>query len=223
MSWGSNDAGVPWQVDPAYEADFSTEHARGRIANRSAGVFRTAYLPYTLADVDLTVNVQTDQVALGDWINATAEARYVDSANYLSARLEFRTSGNYSVSLYQVVDGSSVVLGTFVNGAYSASSPINLRLQVRGENARAKAWPVATPEPDHWQVGRKTSHLTPGRIGLGSVLSSGNTNVDPEVSFGSLVIPNPQQFRVIRSVNGVRKGHLPGADVRLAHPSVLAL
>ena len=223
MSWGTNRAGVPWLINPSYEDDFEVSLARGRV-RPTVGEFRVAFLPYALPFADLTVNVQVDQVAIGERINAIAAVRSVSGDDGVQARVEFRTDETYSISLYDVVSGSYTAIGFRSSIApYTPSGPVMVRFQVGNGNARLKTWAVATPEPDHWQVGRKTSHLSPGRIGLGSVLSSGNTNVDPEVSFGSLVIPNPQQFRVIRSVNGVRKDHLPGTDVRLAHPSVLAL
>ena len=223
MTWGNNAAGVPWQINRDYADDFEASAARGRIANPDTGVFRTAFMPYELTDVDLTVNVQTDQMAEGSWINSFIQARAVGEDNALSARIEFRDSGNYSISLYQIVDGEYSVLGTQVYGSYSASSPVMIRFQVTGDYARAKSWDHGSREPDHWQVGRTTTVLHPGRIGLGSVLSDGNTNDNPEVSWGRFRVANPQLFTVVRSVNGVVKPHDAGTAVSLAHPSVLAL
>ncbi|OQO89938.1 hypothetical protein B1813_19045 [Saccharomonospora piscinae] len=222
MGWGANPAGVEWDIDPALDEDFSVSLGRGRIANPAGGVFRVAYLPYDLLDVDLTVNVQTNQVATGSWINASVRAREA-VGDYIAARVEYRDTGEVSLSLYEV-NGGTAVLGTVILGTYEASDPLMLRVQVVGEYARAKAWERGAREPDIWQVGSPLSHvLAPGRAGLGAVLSAGNTNTNPEVSWGGLTIANPQQFTVVRSVNGVVKPHTPGSSVKLARPSVLAL
>lgn len=223
MAWGTNAAGVAWEIDPEYADDFYATLGRGRIANPTVGDFRTAYMPFVVPDIDAKVNVQTSQIATGSWINAYIQIRQSDENNALSARIEFRDSGVFSISLYEIVDGAYSVLGTQVYAEYLANSPVMLRVQVRDDFARAKSWPHGTREPDHWQVGRTTSVTAPGRFGLGSVLSTGNTNDNPEVSWSNLVVPNPQRFIVERSVNGIVKPHAVGTDVRLARPSVLAL
>lgn len=223
MSWGTNRAGVPWLIDPSYEDDFEVSLARGRV-RPTVGEFRMAFLPYALPFADLTVNVQVDQVAIGERINAIAAVRSVSGDDGVQARVEFRTDETYSISLYDVVSGSYTAIGFRSSIAtYTPSGPVMVRFQVGNGNARLKTWAVATPEPDHWQVSGTTQFSGPGQIGLGAILSSGNTNPDPEVSFGALRVPNPQQLRVTRSVNRVVKPHTAGTDVRLAHPSVVAL
>lgn len=224
MSWGTNRAGVPWLIDPSYEDDFEVSLARGRVRPTAVGAFRMAFLPYALPFADLTVNVQVDQAAIGERINAIVAVRSISEDDEVQARVEFRTDGTYSISLYDVVSGSYTSIGFRSSIAtYTPSNPVMVRLQVSNGNARLKTWAVATPEPDHWQVSGTTQVPGPGRIGLGAILSDGNTNTDPEVSFGALQVPNPQQFRVTRSVNRVVKPHAAGTDVRLAHPSVVAL
>lgn len=223
MAWGANPAGVQWQIDPVHDSDFSASLGRGRIANPTVGVFRAAHLPYEVAAVDLTVNVQTNQAAAGSWINAYVQHLH-PSGDYLSARVEYRDDGQASMSLYEVINGgATTVLRTVIVGTYTASSPLMLRVQIRDGYVRAKTWPRGTAEAEHWQVGARTVLSGAGRIGLGSVLSDGNTNTNPEVSWGALRIANPQQFTVVRAVNDVRKAHAAGTDLRLAHPSVIAL
>jgi len=110
--------------------------------------------------------------------------------------VEFRTDKTYSISLYDVVSGSYTPIGWQSSiASYTPSNPVMVRLQVSNGNARLKTWAAATPEPDHWQVSGTTQVPGPGRIGLGAILSSGNTNADPEVSFGALRVPNPQHPR----------------------------
>lgn len=223
MTWGTNRAGVPWLIDPAHEDEFEASLARGRVKLPDTDVFRVAYQPYALPSVDLVVNVQTDQVAVGERINALLVARSsTDSA--VQARVEFSPNGQYSLSLHEIIGGVYATLGWAANIApYKPSTPVEVRFQVDDDYARVKSWPVATPEPDHWQVSVRTQVTEPGRVGLGAVRFAGNTNTNPEVSFGALRVPNPQQLRVARSVNRVVKPHSAGTDVRLAHPSVVAL
>src|SRR5690606_8902466 len=190
----------------------------------TVGEFRMAYLPYALPFADLTVNVQVDQVAIGERINAIAAVRSLSENDEVQARVEFRTDGTYSISLYDVVSGSYTPIGGQSSiASYTPSNPVMVRLKVSNGSARLKTRAVATPEPDHWQVSGTTQVPGRGRIGLGASLSSANANADTEASFGALRVPNPQQFRVTRSVNRVVKPHAAGTDVRLAHPSVVAL
>lgn len=222
MGWGANPAGVAWETDPAHDADFTASLGRGRIANPTVNVSRTTHLPYHVPDVDLAVNVQTNQAATGSWIIAYVRVRDTGS-EFIEARVEYHHDGTLGLSLHEF-DGGVTAVSEVPIGSYAANSPTVLRVQVRNDYARAKAWPLGVREPEHWQASGGLVHvLGPGRIGLGSYLSIGNTNTNPEVSWGDLRIESPQQFTVVRAVNDVHKPHPAGTDLRLAHPSVLAL
>lgn len=222
MGWGANPAGVVWETDPAVDADFVVSLGRGRIANPTASQSRVAYLPYRVPDVDLTVNVQTSQAAAGSWIIAYVRARDA-GGTWVEARIEYHHDGNLGLSLYEF-SPTPAALDARLFGPYTAGTPTMLRMQVRADYVRAKAWARGAREPEHWQVVGRLAHvLGAGRVGLGSVLSVGNTNTNPEVSWGDLRIANPQQFTVIRAVNDVHKAHTAGTDLRLAYPSAIAL
>src|SRR5690606_11485867 len=89
MSWGTNRAGVTWLIDPSDEDDFEVSLARGRV-RPTAGEFRMAYLPYALPFADLTVNVQVDQVATGERINAIMAVRSRSEERRVGKRQEVR-------------------------------------------------------------------------------------------------------------------------------------
>jgi hypothetical protein len=85
-------------------------------------------------------------------------------------------------------------------------------------------WQVGSVELD-WQATVTDSAITAaGQVGVRSTLDGTNTNTLPVTySYDNFQVLNPQNFTVIRSVNGVVKPHSAGEDVRLAYPTILAL
>jgi len=113
-----------------------------------------------------------------------------------------------------------------VPGTHAANTMFALRFQMQGAVLRARSWAVATEaEPGVWYAtATDTSLSDPGSVGVRSVLSSLNTNTLPvSIAYDNLRLVNVQTFTVTRSVNTVVKAHSAGEDLRLAHPTYLAL
>lgn len=225
--WGTATSGQAWTTAGGSASDYSTDGTAGKMSLGTRNVTRQATVPLDSADSDVTVTVSPSVVATGSsgWIVAGMLARYQDASNYYTARAEFKETGVAGLSIYKIVGGTATFLGGVEPGTYSAAQQWRMRLQVIGTSVKAKLWPLASPEPGPWSLTATDTALTGrGDLGLTATLAASNTNTLPVVvTWDNLALATPQRFTVARSVNGVEKPQLAGADVRLAHPAVVAL
>ncbi|WP_128818031.1 poly-gamma-glutamate hydrolase family protein [Streptomyces sp. S063] len=200
---------------------------RGLIAVSAINASRYCLLPAPAADVDLYATVATDVLAAGGGHFLALVARYTDGNNMYLARVEFTTAQAVVLTLRKRVGGSETFLVQHTTGlTHTAGGRVAVRFQLAGSALRAKAWQAGTAEPAGWQLETTDTDLTAaGEIGLRTILSSANTNVLPvTASWGEFTtLGGPQSMTVTRSVNGIVKPHLTGADVRLAEPTIVAL
>lgn len=219
MAWGSNSAGVTWQHSGGNTGDFDLP---GRITLSTVEpYYREAVLPSSVVDFDFTVWTSIDQAPSGDWILSRVQARR-DGGDHVSATFEAKHDGSYGFALHETVNGAPTWLTGVALGSFTPGEWYRIRLQAAGSKLRAKVW-TGDVQPDHWNLSTDVTVTSPGGVGLAAILEPNNTNVDPTVAFANLSVPNPQQFDVTRSVNGVVKPHDTATDVRLAHPSYIVL
>jgi hypothetical protein len=223
--WGTSDTGHAW-TSVGTAAEFSVSGTQGAHSVASVNVSRYSVLtPPATADVDLRVDVATSALAVGGQQYAHLVARYTDVNNLYAARVSFNTNQTLQLTLQKRVGGAQFDLVTVsVPGTHAANTLFTLRFQVQGSVLRAKVWPVGSVELD-WQATVTDSAITAaGQVGVRSTLDGTNTNTLPVTySYDNFQVLNPQNFTVIRSVNGVVKAHSAGEDVRLAYPTILAL
>lgn len=221
--WGTNRAGIAWHHTPDASA-FSVGPGSGRITLAAPNVHYVAYQDVAVVDVDVSVMASVDQTVTGDRITAHIVARRHSASNFVAAAFEFKPNGRIGLALYDTVPGNSGWLGghEYPEG-YTPGLRYYGRFQLVGPTVRCKAWASTDPEPDHWPLLFQVSNTSPGAVGLAAIAAPANTNSTPTVSFYDYRVPNPQAFRVKRSLNGVVKPHEPGTSVSLAHPLRLAL
>ncbi|MGW1295165.1 poly-gamma-glutamate hydrolase family protein [Streptomyces sp. NPDC002533] len=200
---------------------------RGLIAVSAINASRYCLLPAPAANVDLVATVATDVLAVGGGHFLALAARYTDGNNMYLARLDFTTAQAVVLTLRKRVGGTETSLGQHTTGlTHTVGGRVAVRLQVVGSALKAKAWAAGTAEPVGWQVEVTDTDLTAaGEIGMRTILSSANSNSLPvTASWGDFTtLGSPQAMAVTRSVNGIVKPHLAGADVRLAEPTICAL
>lgn len=217
-TWGTNPAGLTWQTSGT--ADLTTGPGVIVLSPGAAGM---ALLPPNVRDVEATVLVSVDQMAAGGWIVPAMRIRQ-DGDTYLSVNLELKHTGIYGIAVYEVLDGAVTQLGGAELGSYTAGHQYRLRISAIGDLVQARVWDTDDYEYTHWQVSTFGTTITDaGQVGLAATAEATNTNTDPTVTFAQFAIPNPQQFDVTRSTNGIHKPQTAGTAVRLAQPLVLAL
>ncbi|GGV68797.1 hypothetical protein GCM10010294_24900 [Streptomyces griseoloalbus] len=224
--WGAADTGQAWATSGGAASDFSVSGGYGRMSLGSLNVSRYALLPQPGADFDHAVSIATDALMSGGSAYPALAARYQDGDNVYLARLQFSAAGAVILSVRKRVASAETQLGTYTTGlTHAAGTFVRVRFQGEGTTLRVKAWLATAAEPSAWQISVTDTSLTAaGQIGIRSILSPDVTNVLPVVVLvDNYAITSPQTMHVVRSVNGVVKAHSAGADVRLAHPTRLAL
>lgn len=226
--WGSEPtSGVAYVTSGGSAGDYAVGGGVGTHSIASVNVLRSSALDISSADVDFRVDVSVPLnspggAAVTQWICG----RYTDSSNYYVARLDISTAGAVTLTVYKRVAGvltSLVSAGTLGTGHVSGDS-WRVRLQVLGTVVRARAWMGGSAAEPAWWAETTDSDLTTGSsIALLSRAESGNTDGTFSVSWDNLVVLNPQAATVTRSVNGVVKAQVAGADIRLWRPGVRAL
>jgi hypothetical protein len=225
--WGTADTGQAWSTGGGTSADYAVASGVGTHTLATTNASRRCFTDATFTDVDMQGDILTGAAATGGSLFGGLSARYMDSSNFYTARLEFTTANALVLSLRKFVGAVETQLATFsLADTYTPGSTwVRVRFQVQGAQLRARAWLATGVEPaGSWQVtATDSSHSTSAFLGTRSISSSANTNVNPVISYDNLRVINPQTLTVTRSVNGVTKAHTANADLSLAYPTYIAL
>lgn len=224
-TWGSADIGGTWTNVGGVAGNFDVAGGVGTHTLTSTNVSRRSLLTAPHADFDLYCDITTSATATGASLTGAVMARYLDIDNMYLARLEFTTSNTIVLSIRKWLAASESSLGSYTTRlTHVAGTYVRVRFQGSGTALKARAWQVGALEPGLWDVEVTDSSLTAaGSIGCRSISATGNTNVNPIVSYDNFDLVNPQTMTVTRSVNGVVKTHAAATDVRLAYPAYTAL
>jgi hypothetical protein len=224
-SWGTADTGQVWQTGGGVATDYAVGSGYGSHTLTTTNVTRRSFIDSTVNDLDLYVDVTSSAAATGASLMGGPTARYLDSDNLYTARLEFTTGAVVNLTLRKRVNIVETQLATYaLVDPYVAGTYYRIRFNVSGTTLRAKAWIATDAETPEWQMTVVDSDLpTTSYIGTRSIAATGNTNVNPVIRYQNLRIVNPQIFTVTRSINSVVKAQAAGTDIRLAYPTYIAL
>ncbi|MBQ0947645.1 hypothetical protein [Streptomyces sp. RK76] len=221
--WGTASSGLAWTSNGGAASDYSVASGTGRISNATSGTRRIMSLPVALTDVDSTITWAMPVVPSGDSGYVMLAARYGGPDSQYFARVQVASGGAATLTLRKRVAGTETQLASLALGwSVTAGTRYRLRLSVAGTSLTAKAWREADAEPGAWQLTAADSDLTGSAdLAVWSLVGSGLglpfvVQVD-DVQVGG------QLATVVRSVNGITKSHAAGTDVRLAHPTYVAL
>jgi hypothetical protein len=222
------DSGQRTGAFQAYVAAIRSAFGQGKASLGSVNNSRWTTVPWTSADLDITALMGTDKLATGGSHFLNLVGRFADVNNCYLARVDFSTTQTVTLTLRKRVGGTETLLATAANTSgltHAAGVLFAVRFQITGSTLNAKIWPEGTIEPADWSVTTTDTSLTAaGAIGTRSILSSANTNTLPVIAlYAAFQQLTPQKFTVVRSVNGIVKAQAAGADVRLAHPAIVAL
>lgn len=222
--WGTSTSGHPWAVASGPVADRSVNGSAGVISLASSPATpRFQYIDGPVVDVELLARTSTNQITTGAGSLPALILRYADVNTYYRARIHFDPGGAMSASITQGVTqiGPTVALPY----TYTAGSWWWMRGRLVGHRMWLRVWPDGHPEPSGWHLDREATvdTIPSGSVGLSASTFGSNTNVGLTISFDDFQIVSPQTMTVVRAVNGVRKPQSAGTDVRLAHPTIVAL
>lgn len=225
--WGSADTGQTWTATGGSAGDYAVASGAGQHVANSVNVFRVTAVPQPVADFDLRVNFSTSAFPAGDSEYVFLIARYTDGNNMLFARVQLApTTGAMTLSIRKRTSaGGEVQLSSYSSSLTVAAGTVYwLRFSGAGSSFEAKLWPSGSPEPG-WQTSASDSDVSvAGAAGLRTLLGPSSSNTLPVTfSFDAFEMLNWQAFTVVRSVNGVVKNQVAGADVRLNQAAITGL
>ncbi len=178
--WGSATSGQAWtNAGGTVPGNYDVNGTQGTHAVDTTNTARTSrFDTYTYRNVDLKVEVKTDQIAVTQPMSAAIMLRYVDSLNMYMARVVFNTNQTATIEIVKRVAAADTVLATATVASYThaAGTFISIRGQVDGTTLRAKAWATAGSEPSTWTLTATDSTFTIGTVGLRSFRNTGNTS-----------------------------------------------
>lgn len=138
-------------------------------------------------DFDLLLRVKATSQMSGARGSIAFYARYQDSSNYLRIRLDFNVDLVMGYGFERNVGGvlTSFASGLFPNIVHDLTGWIWFRVQGVGADLRMKAWRHGDAIPREWNalVTDTVFYNTPGAMGWGGYLQSGNTNTLPYNEF----------------------------------------
>jgi hypothetical protein len=223
-SWGDADSGQTWALTGA-AADFDVTGGYGSATQPATGIAHLTAITAPGPDIDLYVDIATDQLAAGASLFAGPTIRMDTNANFYMARLEFDTSAGIAMTIRKRVDNVEAQLAPYTSPlTHVAGTFYRVRFQVEGSTLRARLWESTAREPRVWHAEATDTDLTDAdTLGTRSFSNSGNTNTDPELRFDNFQVRTPQRWTVTRSANGVERAWDAGDDVRLAIPPIVRL
>lgn len=184
--WGTSDSGHAWTV--SVSGDSSTTPAAtsapGYAVHAVSAVTTPRYSTVgpNAADVDIRFQVGVSAFALTQPVSAGAVARWADSSNHYYFRVDFNTDQVIGYQIHKVVAGADTLIasGLVTLVAQVASGRYWVRCKVSGTSLKVKIWSDATGEPTVWTGTTTDAAISAaGKVGLRSVLVTGNTNTQP--------------------------------------------
>ncbi|MER8262741.1 hypothetical protein ABT007_00935 [Streptomyces griseus] len=222
--WGSADSGQTWLTDGGSAADYSVGSGTGRHTINTRGIFLHSYVPVTAPDVDLRVDWALGSLPAGDHMYLFPMVRYTDLTHMYMARVQVTPAGAVFLTLRKRNGAETQLGGAYsLPGTYTVGTWYSARLAMTGSTLTGKVWRRSDPEPG-WQLSATDADLSgPGSVGLRSFLSSSSTNPLPLTAAYDNLRVGPTAMTVVRSVNGIVKGHAAGTDLSLTYPMRAAL
>lgn len=184
--WGFSDEGYAWQTPFGSGSTMSVSSGSAK-ASLAANASDAGVLIGTgIRNATILAVVSPPALALTSSYSTWIVFRNVDSTNNLSFKFEFDTTGNIDLSFNKFVGGVSTFPATASNvSTYSAGGTVYLKVQLDGNNFRAKAWPTAlASEPAAWAIDYfEAINQTPlGSVGMYFDITGGNTNTKPIIT-----------------------------------------
>lgn len=185
--WGPTDTGqVVTLTGGTVPGDYDVAAGFGTQTHTAVNVEHVSSVDTGVINQDLYVDSMIPYgSALTAGISAQLWGRMVDTNNKYGLDTTLDTAGTLTMQAFKIDGGAFTALGGSVVLAtgHVNSTWYTLRLQVWGNQVRAKGWLRTTPEPVAWQVDVvDSSPLTEGTLSaVRTNLAPGNTNTLPAV------------------------------------------
>lgn len=177
-NWPAADTGQLHTVVTGAAGDFTTDGFQGLVTHAAVNTDKLITADVNMLNVRFTGYTTQANVPAG----ATAELRYlvrfVDTNNFIDARIFLNTVGTISINIRQRIAGVDTITG-FPAVNLATIGVYGWTLEAVGTAVRFRVWDAALPEPLTWNLTFVTTWLTAGDIGIGSTVPLGVTTPLP--------------------------------------------
>lgn len=186
--FGTPDVGPAWSVSSAKQTKVA--NGEGLIYGWTGGNQDVqAWVPTSANDVDVLAGVRLsaqNPTGANYQVRVVARAQ-TDARNGYTAVVTHTTAGAVKWSLNRVVNAGGTGTLTLGSGTLLASGAPGtkwwIRLDVQGNQIKARFWPDGTPEPSTWKANVADNQWVSGRPALGVYAGSGLTSPFPDTGF----------------------------------------
>lgn len=195
--WPAADTGETWTVSGT-AANYSGSGSAGLMSMASVNVARLALIGSAVGDIDVMAHVRIPVLATGAPINAGVVARYVDASNFFLLRVRVSTAQVVTLVLSKMEDGALSDIQTYTTSLVHTTAMIfGVRLQIRNNLLRGRAWDTAGDEPSVWHVSATDAAHPTGTVGCRAILETSNSNALPvSISFDNFLAQPAMQMRL---------------------------
>lgn len=190
-SWGAADSGQVWVSTGGAAADHSVTGARGRHSLTDTAVQRTDTITVGTPNHDVKATFVPGVVAVGNSFEGKLVARRtVATDTDYRATIRFNVAGTLTFVLERNSGGVLTSLGSVVPGfGYNATTHVDVRLRVWGNQITARVWDTTTPEPLTWNISVTDATITDGvSAELRSQRLAGNANGTVDFEFDNFSV-----------------------------------
>jgi len=177
-NWPAADTGQLHTVVSGAAGDFTVDGFRGSVTHAAVNTTKLITADVNMLDVRFTGFTYQPNIPAGATMELNYLVRFVDTNNFIDARIFLPAAGSISINIRQRVAGVDTITG-FPAVAVATTGVFGWTLEAIGPDVRFRVWDGTLPEPLTWNLTFVTTWLTAGDIGIGSVVPLGVTTPLP--------------------------------------------
>lgn len=190
-NWPAADTGQLHTVVSGVNADFTTDGFQGWVTHTAVNTEKLITADVNMLNVRFSGYTRQLNIPAGATMELRYVVRFVDTNNFIDARIFLNTVGTISINIRQRVAGVETITG-FPVVALATTGIYGWTLEAIGPDVRFRVWDATLPEPLTWNLTFVTTWLTAGDIGIGSTVPPGVTTPLPIIFYhDNLVAVDP--------------------------------
>ena len=195
-TWGDAPNGETWLNSGGVAANYDVVDGVATTTLTTVNASRNSTLSALgFADQHVEATIGINAAATGAALAGAILLRHADNSNRYLIEIRVETTNAVTLRLRKQVAGTLTTLYdyTLVSTVHFAGARYRLVTDVIGPRIRARAWQIGKVEPATWQINVIDGDLTAaGSYGLRGFAYTGNTNVDPVITFDDFVAYSAQ-------------------------------
>lgn len=212
-TWGSGE-GITW-TPTSGASSFAVTGSVATEFHTTRGFVRQIRTDQVRDDCDIVFDASVPAVATGGSVLIGPTLREQANGDYLWPVLEFAVSGAIALTVFKRINSvyTAISQTTVPSLTYSGGQMVRCRISYVDDRLQMRAWLAAGTDPVTWTVDEAVDHFEPGRVGVATTVTTGNTNTLP-VTFSMDNFGLAKSFftRLEGYIADVQPRYLPQAD-----------